>query len=475
MNLQLPPALISSLEGLPGFNKESFQAIHAQLNEVPSVRLNPKKNGFTDSSETAKINSSPFSLSRKSLYAHVPWSSQGYYLRERPLFTGDPLFHAGVYYVQEASSMFLEQAIMQTVDLSRTLKVLDLCAAPGGKSTLIQSLITRDSLLLSNEAIKSRVGSLLENMTKWGGENTVVTQNDPAGFSKLPQYFDLMVVDAPCSGSGLFRRDPEAISEWSPDQVRVCSQRQRRILADALGALKINGILLYSTCSFSSEENEAIVDWLMKEYPFESVPLQLQDEWNIVESRSPFFNGWGYRFYPDRLKGEGLFLACLRKTASEEKNLRIPKLASESPDKKERMILRDWIREDSKIELIKREDHVYGIPSSWKSDLALLQQSLYIRKAGILLGKLARRDLIPHHELAMSSLCSEKIRKLPLDLEASIQYLRKEEINSSALEKGWALAQFNNINLGWLKNLGTRINNYYPTEWRIHMRLTKSG
>lgn len=446
------------------------------MDEPVSIRLNPEKNGFAESGEIAIIEPGYFSLSRKSLCAKVPWSSQGFYLKERPLFTVDPLFHAGVYYVQEASGMFLEQAMIQTVDLSMPLKVLDLCAAPGGKSTLIQSLISNDSLLLSNEVIRSRVGPLLENLTKWGGKNVVVTQNDPAAFSKLEHYFDLMVVDAPCSGSGLFRRDPEAIRDWSPDQVWACSMRQQRILADALVALKPNGTLIYSTCSFSSEENESIVDWLISECGFEPIPLNLKSEWNIVDSRSPLLNGPGYRFYPDRLKGEGLFLACLRKKGNRVKqNGRVPKLAFDRPEKKERMILQDWIREDSTMDLIKREDQVYAIPAFWKSDLALLQKYLYVRKAGILLGKLTPKELIPHHELAMSQLCSEKIKRLALDLENAIQYLKKDDMNLSFPEKGWTLLQFENINLGWLKNLGNRINNYYPVEWRIRMRLSKPG
>jgi 16S rRNA C967 or C1407 C5-methylase (RsmB/RsmF family)/NOL1/NOP2/fmu family ribosome biogenesis protein len=471
---QLPSALIRSLEGLPGFNKDSFEEIHAQMNEPVSVRLNPGKNIFNEKDKKELIEPAYYTLSQKSLYEKIPWSTQGFYLKERPLFTADPLFHAGAYYVQEASGMFLEQAMIQTIDLSRPLKVLDLCAAPGGKSTLIQSLISSDSLLLSNEVIKSRVGSLLENLIKWGGGNVVVTQNDPAAFSKLENYFDLMVVDAPCSGSGLFRRDPEAITEWSVEQVKMCSLRQQRILADTLSALKANGILIYSTCSFSLEENESIVDWLIRDCGLESVPLSLKSEWNIVESRSREHDGWGYRFYPDRLKGEGLFLACLRKTGSHKRNRgRIPKLHLDSPEKKDRMILLDWIREDSTMDLFMREDQVYAIPFSWKFDLPILQKYFYVRKAGILLGKITPRELIPHHEFAMSPLCSEKIKRMSLSLEGAIQYLKREEINLSSGEKGWALVQFENINLGWLKNLGNRINNYYPMEWRIHMKISK--
>ena len=167
-------------------------------------------------------------------YERVPWSSSGYYLPERPFFTFDPLLHAGVYYVQEASSMFLEQALKQTVSLDQPLKVLDLCAAPGGKSTLLQSLINSDSLLVSNDVIRSRANILEENLTKWGAENVVVTNNDPKDFTRLENFFDVIVVDAPCSGSGLFRRDPEAINEWSVQNVALCSQRQQRILADII-------------------------------------------------------------------------------------------------------------------------------------------------------------------------------------------------------------------------------------------------
>src|SRR6478736_9538985 len=162
----------------------------------------------------------------------IPWTDFGYYLQQRPSFTFDPLFHGGAYYVQEASSMFLEEALKQTVDLSQPLKVLDLAAAPGGKSTHIQSLISKDSLLVSNDVIRSRSKILKDNTIKWGSDNVVVTNNDPKDFARLENYFDVIVVDAPCSGSGLFRRDPEALGEWSENNVRLCSQRQRRILAD---------------------------------------------------------------------------------------------------------------------------------------------------------------------------------------------------------------------------------------------------
>src|SRR5436190_11131836 len=296
--MQLPASLINSVRHLPGFHLEEFIRVHETNQQVTSIRVNRRKvntefaTGNSESSSNPPVGSCgqsaftslrrtqsairkrgpadnppshrfgghnpqsaiPESAILKSAMSRVPWSSSGFYLNERPIFTLDPMFHAGAYYVQEASSMFLEQALKQTVDLSQPVKVLDLCAAPGGKSTLIQSLITTESLLVSNEVIKTRVNILSENITKWGAANVIVTNNDPRDFQRLPGYFDVIVIDAPCSGSGLFRKDPAAISEWSRDNVILCSQRQQRILADIMPALKPGGILIYSTCSYSQEE-----------------------------------------------------------------------------------------------------------------------------------------------------------------------------------------------------------------------------
>lgn len=235
--MQLPEQLLKSMESVKGFDKEAFDKVHQSGEQVTSIRVNPAKR-----------------TEIKSQNSKIPWADAGFYLEQRPSFTFDPLFHAGTYYVQEASSMFLEQALKQTVDLSQSIKVLDLCASPGGKSTHIQSLISKDSLLVSNDVIRSRANVLKDNIIKWGCENVVVTNNDPKDFSKLENYFDMIVVDAPCSGSGLFRRDPVAIDEWSENNVQLCSQRQQRILADVWPALKKDGILIYSTCSYSKKK-----------------------------------------------------------------------------------------------------------------------------------------------------------------------------------------------------------------------------
>jgi len=232
----LPESFLNSLQGLPGFDKESFIRVHEQGEQVTSLRLNPAK-PIDNSAHTFLNNTSS-----------IPWCNNGYYLSERPSFVMDPLWHAGAYYVQEASSMFVQYILNELVPDTKGKIALDLCAAPGGKSTLMASHF-KQGLVVANETIKSRNAILVENITKWGTDQVVVTQNDPSHFKSLPQFFDLILIDAPCSGSGLFRKDPAAIEEWSMDSVQHCSTRQTRILEESLDALKEGGYLIYSTCS----------------------------------------------------------------------------------------------------------------------------------------------------------------------------------------------------------------------------------
>ena len=366
--------------------------------------------------------------------------------------------------------MFLEQALKQTVDLSQPVKVLDLCAAPGGKSTLIQSFITSDSLLVSNEVIKSRVNVLQENLIKWGGANVVLTNNDAKDFASLYDYFDLLVVDAPCSGSGLFRKDPEAISEWSENNVKLCSQRQQRILADAFSSLKKDGIIIYCTCSYSTEENEEILDWMAEKFKVESLQLTIKKEWNIVETQSMDHNLFGYRFYPDKLKGEGFFIACLQKKEGEENFNNYKRVKTISLSKNELSIVKEWVKPDAGISFMKHGEEVIALPSSTAKELPFIQNNLYIRQVGIKIGKLTTKELIPDHALALSGLANEKIASVSLNKETALQYLRKADVLTAGGQKGWVLVKYDGCNLGWIKDLGNRINNYYPKDWRILMR-----
>ena len=473
--MQLPDLLLQSIEHTKGFDKTAFEEVHASGEQVVSVRMNPLKlpmlNGeWVLGNRQEAIGNKQEEIHHSSFITHqpVPWSSSGYYLSQRPSFTLDPLLHAGAYYVQEASSMFLEQALKQSVELDQPLLVLDLCAAPGGKSTLLQSVISKESLLVSNEVIQTRVNILKENIIKWGAGNVVVTNNDPTAFSKLHGLFDVLVIDAPCSGSGLFRRDAEAIKEWSEDNVQLCSQRQQRILADAWNCLKEDGVLIYSTCSYSSEEDEEILDWVMKEFKVESLELKVENEWNIDEVQSTA-GAYGYRFWPYKVKGEGFFIAAFKKKESADQ-LRIKIKTTQLASKHEATIAANWMKNTEGLTFIKQGQNITAIPTQWNETIQYLMQELKVRYAGVELGTIAKNDLLPEHALAVSTILKEGVVKVELTFAQALDYLRKNEINIENPHKGWALAVYNNFPLGWMKLLGNRINNYYPKEWRILMR-----
>jgi NOL1/NOP2/sun family putative RNA methylase len=450
---QLPQALLNSLQNIEGFDETAFRQIHESDKQVTSIRINPLK-----CTDEEIIHHSSFMINKK-----VPWSDNAFYLQQRPSFTFDPLFHAGCYYVQEASSMFLEQALKQTADLSQPIKVLDLCAAPGGKSTHIQSLISKDSLLVSNEVIRSRANILIQNIIKWGCNNVVVTNNDPQHFVRLEGYFDVMVVDAPCSGSGLFRRDEEAINEWSVDNVMLCCGRQKRILADALPALKEDGVLIYSTCSYSKEEDEDIATWLVQEMEMENVKLKLENDWNIVITKTA--NAEGYRFYPYKLKGEGFFISCFRKKASTG-NVKFKTTKPTIITAKEKAIIQPWI-EDVDLNLLYFRDGIIALPSNFLNDFSILQNALNVHYAGVSLGQIMKDKLVPHHALALSTILSEKIIATELSYEHAIKYLQRADLNIETESLGWQPVSFHKHNLGWINALKNRVNNYYPKEFRI--------
>lgn len=460
MKFTLPAALLDSLEGLDGFDRESFCRIHEHPEPATSIRLNPLK---------------PFDVFRE--YGElepIPWSRSGYYLPERPSFIFDPLWHAGAYYAQEASGMFLEQCVQQSIDLSASLRALDLCAAPGGKSTLLQSLLSEDSLLVSNEVIKSRAPILEENMSRWGGVNNLVVHNDPRDLGRMINYFDLILVDAPCSGSGLFRKDPAAVGEWSPDAVQLCCARQRRILSDIYQALKKEGLLIYSTCSYSIAENEDIADWLCDSFDLLPVRIDTRASWNITETKSRKHEAFGYRFFPDKLKGEGFYIACFKKEdGGRPERLTYKKHKWSGLPAKEEAIVRPWLREGLSVNMYVLDGEIFAFPAALEQDLAAVSANLYLKKAGVRIGKIAQGELVPNHELALSALLNKKNVVIPLKKEQALQYLRKETVTINTEHRGWAIIQYEGVNLGWIKVLGSRINNYYPKEWRILKEVKK--
>lgn len=445
----LPAIFTDTLKGLPGYEEVAFEAVHAAEDAITSVRLNHRK-----------ITQQPFAIPA----SPVPWARHGYYLEKRPSFTFDPLFHAGTYYVQEASSMLLEQALSQHTDLDKDIRILDLCAAPGGKSTHIQSLVSPGSLLVSNEVIRSRASVLRDNIIKWGGGNVVVLNNDPAHFNRIPGYFDAMVVDAPCSGSGLFRRDPDALNEWSPEQVSFCSQRQKRILADVLPSLKENGLLVYSTCSYSVEEDELLLEWLMSEYDLESLPLELSERWQVVEVKTS--NAYGYRCWPHLLKGEGFFLGVFRKKEGGTGFAAKSRPVATRLTPREAGIVETWM-DTQGWELVKKENTVFAWPASLTANTDILLDKMQVVYAGIRVGELLRDKLVPDHALAMSGFTRQEIERTGLTEAQAILYLQRKEFQWPGNAKGWQLATYKGHIIGWANVLPNRFNNYYPKELRI--------
>jgi len=451
--LPLPAPFLQSLEGVVGYNKAAFEAVHASGETVTAIRVNPNKH--------------PGQI----LFEHtspVPWCPHGHYLEARPSFTLDPNFHAGAYYVQDASSMFLWQALANVVGESNGQKVLDLCAAPGGKSTLLSTYFN-NGLVVSNEVIKQRASVLVENMSKWGASNTVVTNNDPVHFQSLPGFFDVMVVDAPCSGSGLFRKDPSAIEGWSLDLVALCAQRQQRILADALPALAEGGVLIYATCSYDPGEDEMIADWLVHEMGLTPQAINVDPAFGIIETKANVSGAPGYRFYPNHVKGEGFFIAAFKKEKSlpvAYKPFKSKEAVLEKLTKKMQEQLLQHIALDNNTATFLQSGMIKAIPAVFEASILQLASQLYIKKAGVSVGELKGQDFIPAHELAVSYLPLDSFNAIDLDKEQALSYLRRAEF-SCTVQKGWSLMRYNGLGLGWAKILPNRINNYYPQEWRI--------
>lgn len=430
---------------------EEFTDFEASLRTPApvSIRLNPlKKTGIPTAGP-------------------VPWCTQGKYLAMRPGFTLDPLFHSGSYYVQEASSMFLEQALRQTTQLDKPLRVLDLCAAPGGKSTHLLSLISRDSLLVSNEAIRSRANILSENIQKWGYPNVIVSNDDPADFTRFTGYFDVIVVDAPCSGEGLFRKNPEAIREWSPDNVQRCAGRQRRIVSNVWPALRTGGLLLYSTCTYNPVENEENLKWLAENHAAEFLRLSTDPSWGIREvSHHPVI---GYRFFPHRVRGEGFFLSAVRKTgATEPPRVSKPKKPISSPPGEVAQRLRQWLLYPEDSHFFQFNDLVFFIPSSLAIDFEWLLQSLKIVYAGTNMATVKHGKIVPEHAMALSvELDQTRVPKVELTEADVLHYLKKEPISPPDTPPGFALVTFQSQGAGWVNVLPNRVNNLYPSAWRI--------
>lgn len=439
----LPESFIQRIKHFPSADtKQLLQALEEK--PITSVRLNPAKP--TALFETVEP---------------VPWCNEGRYLKERPVFTLDPLFHAGAYYVQEASSMFVEQAWKQINPHQQSWKVLDLCAAPGGKSTHLLSLMQGNGLLVSNEIHAGRNAILRENITKWGYTNGVVTQNQASDFERLGYFFDCMLIDAPCSGEGLFRKDANAIAEWSEENVAMCAIRQRAILSDIEKCLKPGGYLIYSTCTFEAAENDEQIQTLIDTLGYKPINIPVCTGCEGIVKTSH-----GYAFYPGKVKGEGFFLSVLQKPgnfAADEsataKNIQPGgKLVAQYTQHPEHLI--EW----------EINGNIIALPTAIYQDFTVLKKSLYVKQAGTLLGEQKGKDFIPAHDIAVSLMRNHNIPCIELDKPTAIAYLRGETPAINPAERGFYLVTHHNLPLGWIKHLGNRYNNHYPKGWRILMR-----
>ena len=436
---------------------EEAPALLQALDEEPSVsiRLNARKTEGIDL---------PLPLGDA-----VPWAGPlGYYLDQRPSFTADPLWHAGCYYVQEASSMLL--SLVKPLVGEEPLTALDLCAAPGGKSTLLLDLLPEGSVLVSNELIRSRAQILAENIQKWGSTQSIVTSTEPRALGKLRTTFDFILVDAPCSGEGMLRKDEEARRQWSPSLVAQCARQQREILEVIWPALRPGGILVYSTCTFNREEDEAMVSYLVEEFGAE--PLALPDCPNEItpSALSPYPC---YRMMPHRVRGEGLFLSVLRKSEDEAPAKGKPSKGKGRGSVKAPAEVLAWLAEDLLQDLTLQQvgdDQLVAYSPSVSSLVEQLQaQKSPILTLGIPLAEVKGKNYLPHPALALSlAMAEEAFPRVEVTQETAIRYLAREAIIlPETTPRGFVLICYQGQALGFVKHLGNRSNNLYPQAWRI--------
>lgn len=362
--------------------------------------------------------------------------------------------------------MFLEQVVRQYVAEPST--VLDLCAAPGGKSTLLRSVLLEGSLLVSNELIPTRAQVLKENMVKWGHPDVVVTNAAPADFAALPSLFDMIVCDVPCSGEGMFRKDPVAVAEWSEANVEICWRRSRGIIADCWPALKPGGLLVYSTCTFNTKEDEENIRWICNELGAEVLPINIRPEWGIVclDEKLP-----AYRFFPGRARGEGFFLTVLRKPATAEafSPTRFFKGKGKGESGVVPVSCKDWLVHPDTFDWQLDKDIISAVHKEHGAVVTLLKKSLHVLSAGVEVAVLKGKDILPTTALALSNMLRQSaFPMVEIDYWAALSYLRGEVRPLPAdTPRGFVLLSYRHIPLGFVKHLGNRTNNLFPASWRI--------
>ena len=490
---------------------KAFPALFGEENGITAVRFNSRKCAELQAVLPGGSTASDFAFSGLSLGERVPWTNGTYYLAERPNFALQPLFNAGLYYVQDPSCTYLESVWRTLYGTSAAnsspqapKRVLDLCAAPGGKSTHLADLMNERGLLVSNEVISSRAATLAENMAKWGVANSVVTNSDPSAFSKLQNLFDLILVDAPCSGEGMFRKNPDAIGEWSLNNVKLCAQRQRRILNDIWPALRQGGYLIYSTCTFNHLENADNVQYIVEELGAEVIPLAPQ-EWELLRSCGVEAVGegqaasLGYQFLPGLARGEGQFFAILRKRAAEDaasgraaatagrdaaaagRDATAGRAAASGRDAEGAFAPERELRWHKEI----KGDLLKLLPEQLVPEIKLLSKHLKIVSSGravatMLASKRGGVALVPHADLALSLHIGTildylwdnykfKVERVELPLQQIQAFLAKEPLLLPDAPTGYLLLTYKSAGIGFVKNLGNRCNSLLPNARRIKM------
>ena len=428
-----------------------------------SIRLNPFKAQGKDATSA--------------LYdVVVPWCKEtGRYLKSRPNFTFDPLLHAGAYYVQEAGSMFVDNVVRNLIH--QPITMLDLCAAPGGKSTALRAALPEGSLLFSNEPMRTRAQILSENLQKFGHEDVVVTNNYPRDYRKSCLMFDAILADVPCSGEGMFRKDDGAREEWSLQNVENCWQLQREIVSDIWHCLRPGGLLIYSTCTFNAHEDEENVEWIASELGADFVEIPIEPEWKItpaVVGKAPV-----YRFMPGISRSEGLFLAVLRKhdngdnsyneNCSDKKKQKKDKKKAGKPNSKQQFANVNIPLTNAADFAIRPTERIYAIPSKWADVYDDAAKALKVIHAGVCLGTEKGKDVIPDQSVALSRLIDkDAYPHVELGYADAINYLRKEAATlPDDTPRGFVLITYKGTPIGFEKNIGNRANNLYPQEWRI--------
>lgn len=396
----------------------------------------------------------------------VAWCDCGYYLDGRPAFTFDPLLHTGAYYVQDASSMFIHRVLSQLVG-DRDVTYLDLCAAPGGKTTTALGALSDGSLVVCNEIDGTRAQILRENVIKWGCPNCVVTNDNATRLGKLRNVFDVVAADMPCSGEGMFRKDEEAVSQWSPELVRQCAERQREIAADIWNALKPGGIFIYSTCTFNREENEEMADYIIRELGAESVEIATDPSWHIQPGIDTPHHC--YRFMPHHTRGEGLFMCVLRKDGE---------MPASKPDKGKKQkkekraaipaVCKNWLTATD-CDWQTDGESISALPSRHSETMHLVARNASTLLCGVPVASVKGKDTIPDHALSQSLLFNtEAFPCVEVSYPEAIAFLRGETFAlPDGLPRGYVCICYAQRPLGFMKNIGNRANNCYPKEWRI--------